>query len=91
MQALPLRREKLRLRTWNVTGLGNREAELLDALVTYKLDILGVSKTWLKKGAVVEIPVFKWVGVAGENGQRTLLIKCTKFRFYLELQQCYTL
>ena len=66
-ERLPLRREEVRLGTWNITGLGNREAELLDALVTYKLDVLGLSETWLKKGAVVEIPGYKWIGVAGEN------------------------
>ena len=62
-----LRREEVRFGTWNVTGLGNREAELLDALVTYKLDVLGVAETWLKKGVEVEIPGYRWIGVAGEN------------------------
>ena len=51
----------------NATRLGNREAELLDALVTYKLDVLGVAETWLKKGIEVEIPGYKWIGAAGEN------------------------
>ena len=63
----PLRREEVRLGTWNVTGMGNREAELLDALITYKLDVLGVSETWMKKGASVEIPGYRWVGMAGDN------------------------
>ena len=57
----------MRFGTWNVTGLGNREAELLNALVTYKLDVLGVAETWLKKGIEVEIPGYKWIGAAGEN------------------------
>ena len=64
---LPLRREEVRFGTWNVTGLGNREAELLDTLVTYKLDVLGVAESWLKKGMEVAIPGYKWIGVAGEN------------------------
>ena len=55
------RREEVRFGTWNVTGLGNREAELLDALMTYKLDVLGVSETCLKKSMEVKIPGYKWI------------------------------
>ena len=61
------RREEVRLGTWNVTGVMNREVELADALRAYKLDVLGVSETWLRKGVEVVVPGFKWVGVAGEN------------------------
>ena len=63
----PMRRKELRIGTWNVTGLANREVELQDAMVAYKLDVLGVSETWLKKGEVVNIPGYKWVGEAGDN------------------------
>ena len=41
--------------------------ELLDACRKYKLDILGVSETWLKEGQLLDIPGFRWVGIAGEN------------------------
>ena len=33
----------------------------------YKLDILGLSETWLKKGVEIEIPGYKWAGVEGES------------------------
>ena len=66
-RAQPMRREEFRLGTWNVTGVGNREVELKDALAMYKLDILGLSETWLKKGVEIEIPGYKWAGVEGES------------------------
>jgi exonuclease III len=66
-KAQPLRRKELRLGTWNVTGVKNREVELKDAMDSYKLDVLGVAETWLKEGDKVDIPGFQWIGVAGEN------------------------
>ncbi len=36
-------------------------------LWTYKLDILGLAEIWLKKGVELDIPGYKWTGVAGEN------------------------
>jgi len=63
----PRRREEVRFGAWNVTGVRGREVELVDAMEAYKLDVLGVSETWLKKGEEVTIPGFKWVGKAGEN------------------------
>ena len=45
-----MRRQEVRLGTWNVTGLGNRGVELLDAMEQYKIDVLGVSETWIKEG-----------------------------------------
>ena len=62
-----MRRQEVWLGTWNVTGLGNQEVELLDAMEQYKIDVLGVSETWLKEGESISIPGFKWVGIAGEN------------------------
>ena len=63
----PMRRKEVRLGTWNVTGVGSRECELADAMAAYKLDVMGVSEAWLRKGEEVVIPGFKWIGVAGEN------------------------
>jgi hypothetical protein len=62
-----MRRKELRLGVWNVTGCRNRECELEDALKGYKLDVLGLSETWLRKGEEIAIPGYNWVGVAGEK------------------------
>lgn len=63
----PMRRKELRVGVWNVTGCRSRECELEDALKGYKLDVLGLSETWLRKGEEIAIPGYKWVGVAGEK------------------------
>jgi len=63
----PMRRREFRVGTWNVTGCRNREVELEDALKGYKLDVLGLSETWLKKGEEIAIPGFRWICVAGEK------------------------
>jgi len=39
----------------------------LDALLSYKLDVLGLSETWLKEGIALNIPGYTWSGVTGEN------------------------
>ncbi len=65
-----MRRKELRVGTWNITGVGGREVELKGTMDTYKLDILEVTETWLKKGVEIEIPGFRWTGIAGDNKTR---------------------
>jgi hypothetical protein len=52
---------------WNVIGARNREVELEDAMKAYKIGVLYLSETWLKKGEELVIPGYIWTGVAGER------------------------
>ena len=45
-----MRRKEIRMATWNVTGARNREVELEDAMKAYKIGVLALSETWLKRG-----------------------------------------
>ena len=49
------------------TGCRSREVELADALEEYKMGVLGLAETWLKKGEELAIPGFKWWGADGEK------------------------
>jgi hypothetical protein len=49
-KAASVRRKEMRMATWNVTGARNREVELEDAMKAYKIGVLGLSETWLKRG-----------------------------------------
>jgi len=66
-KATSVRRKEIRMATWNVTGARNREVELEDAMKAYKIGVLGLSETWLKKGEELVIPGYIWTGVAGEK------------------------
>ena len=81
------RREKrLRIATWNLSGLCNerKEKQVGEALTKMKIDMVAGQESWEKEGSRIEVEHYNWFGnprnnqtsQRGEGGVGFLVNKC---------------
>ena len=53
------------LGSWNFSGLCSqrKQKEVSEVLNKLKLDIVAVQESWEKKGSVIEVQGYKWLGI----------------------------
>ena len=76
----------LRVGSWNFSGLCSqrKQKEVSEVLNKLKLDIVAVQESWEKKGSVIEVQGYKWLGQPrkiqnskrGEGGVGFLIREC---------------